>query len=447
MGLRLLRTWRFVVALLAACAGFARPAAATPQTALLAGVQPDSLVASQTPPAGGAPESGALPSQVNLQDVMRLLDDRSPRTLADNATLDVSAADRITAATLPNPSISYGGAHLFQGLSTGAVTQHQVVVEQPLLMFHQRQARGDVADLNLRADRARVAETLADRHRQARQAFATLLSRQQQLQVLQEGIADLERVEQVVRGRSQAGERSQYDLARIETETERFRIDLMNAETDVADASGRLASLLGFPQWQPRAVGSLDPEPDLPTDADALWTLAQARRPSLQALRERQAAARGGLNLARRERLPVPALSGGTLLTHDVTGTSAFFGFSMPLLVFDKGQGPLARAAAQVQAETLALTAETSQAHAEVDRARLVLVRRREALTRLETGVVRRVPDLRRMAEANYREGTGDILELLDAMRSMRDIRLAHVQQLEMAKLAEGEVIAAVGLN
>jgi hypothetical protein len=54
-----------------------------------------------------------------------------------------------------------------------------------------------------------------------------------------------------------------------------------------------------------------------------------------------------------------------------------------------------------------------------------VLVRRREALTRLETGVVRRVPDLRRMAEANYREGTGDILELLDAMRSMRDIRLA----------------------
>jgi outer membrane protein TolC len=47
--------------------------------------------------------------------------------------------------------------------------------------------------------------------------------------------------------------------------------------------------------------------------------------------------------------------------------------------------------------------------------------------------------------EANYREGTGDILELLDAMRSMRDIRIAHVQQLEMAKLAEGDVLAAVG--
>jgi cobalt-zinc-cadmium efflux system outer membrane protein len=291
-----------------------------------------------------------------------------------------------------------------------------------------------------------VAETLAGRRQQARQAFAALLSRQAQLQVLQEGISDLERIEQVVRGRSQAGERSQYDLARIETETERFRIDLMNAETDVIDASGQLASLLGFPEWQPRAIGSLDPAPDVPTEADALWTLAQARRPSLQTLRERQAAARGGLGLARRERLPVPAVSGGSLLTHDVAGTSAFFGFSMPLLVFDKGQGPIARATAQVQAETLALTAETAEAQAEVERARLVLVRRREALTRLETGVVQRVPDLRRMAEANYREGTGDILELLDAMRSMRDIQIAHVQQLERAKLAEGEVMAAVGL-
>ena len=421
------------LALAAAVALCGRPVSAQPQTAPAA--------AAEAPP-----DAAVLPAQVTLQDVLQLLEGRSPRTAADRATLDVSAADRITAATLPNPSISYGGTRLFQGLSTGAVAQHQVVVEQPLLMFHQREAREAAADLNLSADRARVAETLAGRRRQVRQAFAALLSHQEQLRVMQESVADLVRVEQVVRGRSQAGERSQYDLARIETETERFRIDLLNAETDVADASGQLATLLGFPSWQPRATGSLDPAPDVPTDAAALWAVAEVKRPSLHTLRERQAAARGGLGLARRERLPVPAVSGGTQLTHDVTGTSAFFGFSMPLLVFDKGQGPIARATAQVQAETLALTAETAEARAEVERARLVLVQRRDALTRLETGVVRRVPDLRRMAEANYREGTGDILELLDAMRSMRDIQIAHVQQLEMAKLAEGEVMAAAGL-
>src|SRR4051794_14460962 len=76
-----------------------------------------------------ATAAAALPSTVTIADVMRLLDERSPRTLADRATVGVIAADTITAQTLPNPSISYGGVHLVQGLSTGAVTQHQIVIE------------------------------------------------------------------------------------------------------------------------------------------------------------------------------------------------------------------------------------------------------------------------------------------------------------------------------
>jgi len=54
---------------------------------------------------------------------------------------------------------------------------------------------------------------------------------------------------------------------------------------------------------------------------------------------------------------------------------------------------------------------------------------------------------LRRMSEDAYREGGADILELLDAMRSVKDIEIAHVQQLESAKLAEEDVVAAVGLD
>jgi outer membrane protein TolC len=51
------------------------------------------------------------------------------------------------------------------------------------------------------------------------------------------------------------------------------------------------------------------------------------------------------------------------------------------------------------------------------------------------------------MSEDAYREGGADILELLDAMRSVKDIQITHVQQLESAKLAEEDVIAAAGLD
>jgi hypothetical protein len=68
-------------------------------------------------------------------------------------------------------------------------------------------------------------------------------------------------------------------------------------------------------------------------------------------------------------------------------------------------------------------------------------------LTALEGRVVQRVPMLRRMSEDAYREGGADILELLDAMRSVKDIEIAHVQQLESAKLVEEVVVAAAGLD
>lgn len=390
--------------------------------------------------------NGPLPAAVTLDEVLALLNQRSPRVAADRAPIKVAQADRITAQTLPNPSLSYGGTHLVSGLSTGAVTQHQIVVEQPLLLSHQRAARESEADLNIAAERARVEETLAQRRLAVRQAFAALLSRQEQLRVSQESLTDLERVLQVVRGRADAGERSKYDVARVETETESLRVEVMNAEADVEEAAGQLATLLGFPGWSPHALGTLNPA-DVPTDAATLWEIASTRRPSIVALRQQQAASQGGIFLARRERLPVPVVSGGTQLTQSVRGTSAFFGVSLPVPLFDKNQGAIAKAQAQLDADTLALTAELQEAKADLDRAANTLLKRKQALARLEGGVVQGMPALRQMAEDAYREGSGDILDLLDAMRSQRAIQVSHVQQLESVKLAEETVRAVSGMD
>jgi cobalt-zinc-cadmium efflux system outer membrane protein len=220
----------------------------------------------------------------------------------------------------------------------------------------------------------------------------------------------------------------------------------MNAAIDVEDVSGQMAALLGLPGWSPRALGALDVG-SVSTDVEVLWGTAQRRRPSLVALRRQQAAARGGLFLAHRERLPVPALSGGAQTTRDVSGTSAFVGFSIPLPFFDHNQGAVARAAAQIDAADLLSQAGLGEARAEIERAATVLKKRRDALHAFEGAVSERVPTLRRMAEDAYREGKADILELLDANRSLRDFQLARVQQLEAVKLAEETVIGAAGLD
>ncbi len=387
-----------------------------------------------------------LPTVVTLGRTLDLLRERSPQSKADRARLDVVAAERVEASIYPNPSLSYGGLALAHGARVAPTWQHQIVVEQPVLLFGQRGARQEIADLSLRAERAEVTASFAERSLQVSQAFFSLLARQHHVELLEESLADLEGLEQIVRGRMDAGDRSRYDLTRFEIETNTVRIELRNARTEVEEAAGTLAALLGFPGWQPKAEGSLDPSL-VPTDIEQLWDIAQRKRPSIQAARARQAAARGGLGLARRERLPVPAVALGTLLTQDEKSASVFFGLSVPVPVFDRGQGAMARATASIQAESRGAEAELARARAELERARTVYLRQRDTLNDIDQHMIQRIPALRKMAEDSYLGGNSGILELLDAHRSVNGIRRMHLEQREAVKQAEASVIAAAGLE
>ena len=57
------------------------------------------------------------------------------------------------------------------------------------------------------------------------------------------------------------------------------------------------------------------------------------------------------------------------------------------------------------------------------------------------------MPSLRQMSEDAYRAGSAEILELLDAMRSLKEIEVTHVQQRESVKLAEEQLVSAAGLD
>lgn len=393
----------------------------------------------------GSPHALELPESLTLDQALEILRDQSPRSIAEQARIHVAASERVAARVYPNPSVSYGAVALAQGANTGAAWQHQIVLEQPILLGHRR-VRRDLADLNVGVERTRVSANLDERSLAVRQAFATLLARQEQVRVLEQSVTELARLDQIVRGRQQVGDRSEYDVARIELETTSLGVELRNAATDVEDASGRLASLLGFPGWQPRAQGSLDPR-ELPADLDQLWGTAQKQRPTIAAARAQEAFARGGLTLARRERLPVPALALGTLVTQGQDSASVFFGVSSPLPVFDRGQGAVARAQAEIRAGELTVEAELSESRAELQRAQAVYVQRRETLQTIEQQMVDKIPLLTRMAEESYKGGNAGLLELLDSFESVKEIRLTHLDQREAVKLAEAELIVVAGLE
>jgi cobalt-zinc-cadmium efflux system outer membrane protein len=320
-----------------------------------------------------------------------------------------------------------------------------VGAEWPLLIFGQRGARIRAAKAGLAAAETRVEADLSARAHDVRSAFDDLLSQQERTRLLEEARSDLERVSKIVSGRKNAGEASDYESLRVETEFRAMDAELGDARGDLADARGRLAVLLGRPGTTPHAVGNLVLEGTTPLDADALWAIASQRLPALLAAREDEKAAGEALDAARRDAYPVPVLSGGVALTQDAQSRSATFGVSIPLPILDRNQGAVAKAQARSDEAALERKAIEAEARADIERAVAVATKRRAALAELDTDVSSRLPEMRSMAEAAYREGRGDILELLDAFRSLTATRLARLDAFAGAAHADTDLLFLTG--
>jgi len=412
--------------------------------ALAAGSPASPPSSPETAASAGAAVPGP-PTTVSLEDVFRILRDRTPRTAAERARVGIAGAETVAARVLPNPSLDFSSTHLTSGTNTGAADVRQIVAGQPLLLFGQRRERRRSADLQVQVAESEVAADYAERALAARQEFAKLLVGQERARVLDDERADLDRVAKVVAGRATAGDRSRYDALRIDLELHQREAELSAARADVEEASGSLAATLGLPGWRPTAEGSLEPAGLIATDEEALWNQAQNNEPALVAARRDQEAARQEIEVARHERLPVPVLSAGGEFTQDAESTSFVAGLSLALPILDRGQGPIARATARSGAADLELAARTAETRARLHGAVAILAQRRDTLERLDRDVMGRLPEVRQMSEEAYHEGQTDILDLLDALRSRAAARLARLDALEALIQVENEVLALIG--
>lgn len=391
-----------------------------------------------------ATDSEPLPAAVGVADVLRLLRERGPEVAVQRSLVEVVASEVTAADLLPNPAIAYEGLGHLSGTNTIDGSQHTVVLEQPLLLAGQRGVRREAAAQRLTSARAAFEAFFAAAAHRARALFVGVLAAQERRDRLMEARDRLSEVERVIRGRADAGEMSRYDLTRIAVERSALEARLAEANTQVDAVAVELGALLGSSTWRPRAAGLLQPG-SVTTDAASLWAGAEEDLPSLVAARRQEIAARRGVDLARRERWPVPVLNVGPYVTTQPESYAVLAGFAVPLPVFDRGQADIQRAAAEARAAELAVAATAVDARAALERATEVLATRRATLAAFERDVMVRLPELRRMAEDAYSLGQSGILDLLDVVRSQIDLHLTHVDLLAAVLEAEVDTLFSAG--
>lgn len=364
-----------------------------------------------------------LPAAVSLDELMRVVE-RSPRVAVSAREVDIARAERATAGALPNPTLSFSRAAPSSGERTifDANSQQQAAIDLPVPIFGQRGARMKAADLQVGRAESQLRLTLAETKRLAGVEFVRLLGAQEALAARRAALADVERIRGLVAGRQESGMASRYDLARADAELALSRLGAQRAGTDLAEHAAALAALANAPEWRPQAAGSLDVfRNDIPeTDLNG--------SPALRVARDETAAAEARVEVAHKERYPVPSLQLGRTWTSGPFGAANYVGVASEIPILDTRKALEDKAAAEAAAARERERAVSASVRSDFARLKEAQAVRREALARFERDVSERQGAFLEMAENAYRLGRGSLFELLDARRTQLEAALARIE-------------------
>lgn len=383
---------------------------------------------------------------VTLGDAIRMAKAKSPRRSAAVALVDGARKAAPLAGRLPNPQIELRSENWTPGSNDELSNDSFAVISQPVELGGDRGARRRVATADLWVTEQSLAQLdrrltldIVDRYLEAvraREVFV-LLSEQRT------GAADNVRL---MRRRVEEGYAAEADLRKFEAELARVDLQLMRARLDIDGAISRLGLLIG----DARLSSNRLVEPPVPTprtdDPALVARQAAERRPEAAALRAEVERARSQAALERARGVPDLVVSGGYKRTAGFdTGVVAV---ALPIPLTDRNGAAIARAEAGARAAELELEALVGELAVDTEVALRTAIALASRATRVEADLITPATVVRQAARASFREGSSDILRLVDAervwleaRREALDLTLEATRAAIRARLALGEEV------
>lgn len=374
-----------------------------------------------------------LPDGVSLGDGLSE-DEAVAIALWNNATLHVdlaalglARADLIDAGLLRNPNLSIV-------LPLGPYRQFESALNFPLEVFWQRRKRVEAATLELK----RVAEGLEQNAlnliRDVRVAYADLLLAQERAQLAADALDVRRQIVRLTDVRLRVGDVSEMEATAARLDQSLAVEQSARLRRDVAAARDRLRQLLGMgeePEFRleakPFELVPATLKSDTPAALDQLLKTAYEARPDHRAA---GLAIEAAAKRARWERSRIVMLAGLLNIKQgEGLGFSPRPGVVADLPIFNRNQGGIARADAEVQRASWQFLAVRQRITLEVQEAFNQYQQAREALTLWRDQTLPLAEENARLAERSFSKGDQSYLFVLDSLRRLVDV---HVREAEL---------------
>lgn len=402
-----------------------------------------------------------VPSQLRLADALRLAAERNPTFAAARNAVEAAEAQRIDASRRPNPAISVEseGYPAFESQRPAFFNNQEFTFrfDQEIELAGRRRLRTQTAEAAIDVARADAANQLRQLELEVRRAYFQAVLAKADREVAEATLQEIDNVIGLNRARFKSGEISGAEVRRVEVERLRFVDDVFAAELAFRNAKSALLAILNAPNL----AEDFDPvEPLVGPSGDGATLVATvlpatllnrataqqqalSGRADVQAARSEEVRADTATRLQRALRTPNITIGGG--YRRDFGTNAVVFGATIPLPIFNRNQGGVARAEAERRAAANRTAATLAQVSLEVQQALNGLEINRARVEYIEREYLKRAQESRDIVLASYRLGTANLIDFLDAQRAFRDTVRTYNRALFEQRVSMFQLQAAVG--
>ncbi len=382
--------------------------------------------------------------KLSLDEALALAMRESPAVRAKEFEYQAVRASEITAALRPNPTASYLAEQFAISSAETSNRQYTVTLGQTIELGGKRQRRIESALAATRVSGHEVADLRRQVAFQVKKSFTDALVAREILALAEQNLKALDQVERLQRLRAEKGDISELELLRIQVQRYAFERDAADARQALRAGKIALRAVAGSDRIAEdfEVVGDLTFREVSYAQAD-LYRRALANRSDLRAAEAARDKARADINLARANAWwdITPQVEYQRIGPDNTIG----FGFSIPIRIFDRNQGEIARTQLEAERAAAIRQAVGIQTLAEVDTALAALLTERSKVAVLRATYLPKAQQARETVEFAYRRGGVTLLDFLDAQRTYRETASEYLRSLGNYWTAFYQLEAAVG--
>jgi cobalt-zinc-cadmium efflux system outer membrane protein len=280
--------------------------------------------------------------------------------------------------------------------------------------------------------------------RDVRQAFAAVLAAQDRV-ALAESLLDLSReAHGAVAQRVEAGKDSPVDELRAGVVLSKSRIELQKAQEALSVARHNLAAAWGDRTVSfERAAGDFYEVSPLAPPEDSVAEVAA--NPDIARWETQEQRQRAALRLEKARAAPDVIIGGGVQRFEETDDSALVFGLSVPIPLFDRNQGGIREAIANLGKTRRQYEAVLVRTLAALSNATGALAGAYDEVAILRDDVLPKAQQAFEAAQEGYQQGKFDYLYVLDTQRTLFEVQAQYLDSVEAWHKARAVVERLVG--